>query len=229
MIEAADIRESETVATAEAKGHSDQRLVMRRVWAMPSSDTFDIPVIADFVKWRLKHSKCSIDPYARNKRWATYTNDLNPATVAEWHMDAEDFLSMLVQRGVTADLVILDPPYSPRQIKECYDSIGLAMKQEDAMGGATRKRRKKLIEQLVPPGGEVLQFGWNTVGMGKGWTQEEILLVCHGSDHNDTICTSERRDQPERDFFAPHNDQAQRLPPGTVVACKPNSPINQKP
>lgn len=27
MIEAADIRESETVATAEAKGHSDQRLV----------------------------------------------------------------------------------------------------------------------------------------------------------------------------------------------------------
>jgi hypothetical protein len=24
------------------------------------------------------------------------------------------------------------------------------------------------------------------------------------------------------------NDQAQRLPPGTVVACKPNSPINPK-
>lgn len=27
MIEAADIRKSETVATAEAKGHSDQRFV----------------------------------------------------------------------------------------------------------------------------------------------------------------------------------------------------------
>jgi hypothetical protein len=84
------------------------------------------------------------------------------------------------------------------------------MKQEDAMGGATRKRRKALIERLVPPGGEVLQFGWNTVGMGEGWTKEEILLVCHGSDHNDTICTAERRDQPERDFFAPHNEKADR-------------------
>ena len=182
-----------------------ERVVIRRVWAMPSGDTFDIPCIAGFVKSRLMKAKVSIDPYARNKRWATYTNDLNPDTAAEWHMDAEKFLAMLVNQGVKADLVILDPPYSPRQIKECYDSIGLAMKQEDAMGGATKKRRKALIEKLVKPGGEVLSFGWNTVGMGKGWTQEEILLVCHGSDHNDTICLSERRNEPDADFFAPDN------------------------
>lgn len=201
---------SVTAESGVANGGSQQRVVMRRVWAMPSADTFDIPVIADFVKWRLKHSKCSIDPYARNKRWATYTNDLNPATAAEHHMDAEEFLSMLVNQGVTADLVILDPPYSPRQIKDCYDSIGMTPTESDCQISATHKRRKALIEKLVPPGGVVLKFGWNTGGMGKGWTQEEILLVCHGGNHNDTICTAERRDQPERDFFAPHNDRSER-------------------
>jgi hypothetical protein len=48
----------------------------------------------------------------------------------------------------------------------------------------------------------VLSFGWNTSGMGKarGFEIEEILLVCHGSDHNDTICMAERRCQ--MDLFA---------------------------
>ncbi|MDE1882322.1 MAG: hypothetical protein KGI89_17440, partial [Euryarchaeota archaeon] len=34
-----------------------------------------------------------------------------------------------------------------------------------------------------------------STGMGKkyGFQIEEILLVCHGSDHNDTICMAERR------------------------------------
>lgn len=73
------------------------------------------------------------------------------------------------------------------------------------MGGAVRKRRKALIEQLVRPGGEVLHFGWSSVGMGEGWTQEEILLVCHGSDHNDTICLAERRNAPHADLFATEN------------------------
>ena len=200
------IPDPEPTAAVRAGG-SLHRLVLRRVWAMPCADTFDIPVIADFVKWRLKHSKCSVDPYARNKRWATYTNDLNPETAAEYHMDAEAFMTMLVQDGVEADLVIIDPPYSPRQIKECYASIGLLMKKEDAMGGATRKRRKALIERLVRPGGEVLYFGWSSVGMGAGWTQEEILLVCHGSGHNDTICLSERRNAPHAELWKTENTQ----------------------
>jgi len=41
----------------------------------------------------------------------------------------------------------------------------------------------------------VLSFGWNTVGMGKtrGFEIVEIMLVCHGGAHNDTICLAERR------------------------------------
>lgn len=162
-----------------------------RAWAMPTSDTFDCKPIGEFVKHYLRG--VSVDPYARNKRWAQYTNDLNPITTAEHHMDAVDFLCKLVADNVVADVVIVDPPYSPRQVKECYDSIGLQMKQDDALLGKTRKRLKQAINAMVPVGGIVLTFGWNSVGMGPFYEIEEILLVCHGSDHNDTICMAERR------------------------------------
>jgi hypothetical protein len=85
-------------------------LVIRREWAMPSADTFDIPVIAAFVKKYLCQSKISVDPFARNKRWATYTNDLNPETQADSHLEALDFIHSLIEKGVKADLVIFDPP-----------------------------------------------------------------------------------------------------------------------
>lgn len=160
---------------------------------MPSADTFDCEPIKGFVQKYLMSSKVSVDPFARNKRWATHTNDLNPNTAAEHHLDAEDFLKMIADRHIQVDLVICDPPYSPRQVKECYDSFGKTMNASDALLGMTRKRLKKQINRLIQPNGVCLHFGWNTVGMGKGWTIEEILLVCHGSDHNDTICMAERR------------------------------------
>jgi hypothetical protein len=162
---------------------------------MPNKNTFDIPAIGKFVQERLVVSKVSVDPFARDKRWATYTNDLNPATAAEFHVDATCFLTELADAGAVADLVIIDPPYSPRQVKECYDSIGQKMEQDDALLGKKRGEMKKVIARLVPIGGVVLHFGWNTVGMGikLGYEQEEILIVCHGSDHNDTICLAERR------------------------------------
>lgn len=164
-----------------------------RFWSMPSADTFDCEPIEGFVKNYLLKSKVSVDPFARNKRWCTHTNDLNPKTRAEHHMDATDFCVMLHSQGVVADLVIVDPPYSPRQVKECYDGIGISMKQEDALLGLTRKKLKQAIHNITKPGSIVLSFGWNIVGMGKEWEDLEILLVCHGSDHNDTICLAEKR------------------------------------
>ena len=164
---------------------------------MPNSETFSVKPIGEFVKKYMRG--VSVDPYARNKRWATHTNDLNPNTNAEYHMDAVDFLAMLKEGGVMADTVIIDPPYSPRQVKECYDSIGHKMQQADALLGAVRKKLKAAICGILGPGGTVLTFGWNTVGMGKslGFEIVEILVVCHGSDHNDTLCVAEKRQDTE--------------------------------
>lgn len=162
-----------------------------RAWAMPTADTFDCPPIGDFVRKYLRG--VSVDPFARNKRWATYTNDLNPNTEAQFHMDAMEFLVNL--KGINADVIVIDPPYSPRQVKECYDSIGHKMQQGDALLGAVRKRLKVAICNALKPHGTVLTFGWNSVGMGNqhGFEITEILMVCHGSDHNDTICMAEER------------------------------------
>jgi len=166
-----------------------------REWSMPNADTFTVPPIGDFVRSYLASSTVSIDPFARNKRWATHTNDLNPETQAEHHMDAEKFLLMLSDRQVKADLVIFDPPYSPRQISECYKSIGLEVGREGTQNALLYKRVRSAVLPVLTEGGIVLSFGWNSVGMGRsrGFEQIEILMVCHGGAHNDTICIAERR------------------------------------
>lgn len=167
-----------------------------RFWAMPSSNTFDVPPISEFVRKYLRESKISIDPFARNTRWATYTNDLNPETHAEYHMEALEFLAMLKEKKVQADLVIFDPPYSARQVAECYAQVGRKTSMQDTQG-ASWANWKKAISPLVVDGGIVLSFGWNSVGMGikYNFDIQEIMLVSHGGVHNDTICMAEIKGQ----------------------------------
>lgn len=162
---------------------------------MPNSDTFSVAPIGDFVRTYLAAAKVSIDPFARNKLWATHTNDLNPETEAKHHMDAEAFLLMLGAQGVKADLIIFDPPYSPRQISECYKAVGLDVGMKETQSALLYQRVRDAIVPVATDDAIVLSFGWNTVGMGKrhGFEQIEIMLVCHGGAHNDTICMAERR------------------------------------
>ena len=169
-----------------------------RYWAMPSHNTFSIPEIGLFVKKYLIKSKTSIDPFARNKRLATYTNDLNPNTQAEYHMEAKDFLAMLDNKGIRADLILFDPPYSTRQLKECYDNIDKKLSFEQTQ--APHSEWRKAINKICSPDAIVLSFGWSTVGMGDkyGFEIEEIMLVCHGGMHNDTICMAERKKRTQQ-------------------------------
>ena len=74
-----------------------------REWAMPSADTFSIKPIGEFVK-RYIQSGVSVDPFARNGTLATITNDINPNTSAQYHMDAIEFLDMYaVGHGVSGN------------------------------------------------------------------------------------------------------------------------------
>jgi hypothetical protein len=168
---------------------------IERVWAMPTIDTFDCKPIGALVKRYLAQSKTSIDPFARNKRWATHTNDLNSNTAAEHHMDALDFLGMLQDQKVRADLAIFDPPYSLRQAKECYENIGLEFSYDQTIRVGYWRQEKDIINNLLTPNAIALSFGWNTVGMGKnrGFRILEILITCHGRAHNDTLCTVEQK------------------------------------
>jgi hypothetical protein len=174
---------------------------MSRHWAMPNAETFTVPVIGDWVSRHIAQSKVSVDPFARDKRWATYTNDLNPDTAAEYHMEAREFLQMLVERGVKADLLIFDPPYSPRQIAEVYQQIGRKCSLEDTQNARLYAECKRLLTLLAAPGCVALSFGWNSSGMGSPWTQEDVILVCHGSAHNDTICVKDVLHSKQEDIF----------------------------
>ena len=171
-------------------------MIIQRTWAMQKADTFDCAPIGDFVRKYLKESKISIDPFARNKSWATYTNDLNAMTDAEYHLEAREFLDMLINQGVKADLVICDPPYSQVQVSRTYKGVGREYKPfgDDNNAVLYRQVRDKL-SRLLTSGGIALSFGWNSVGFGKrrGFEIIEILLVCHGSAHNDTICMAEHK------------------------------------
>lgn len=162
---------------------------------MPSADTFDVKPIGEFVKKYL-HG-VSVDPFARNKQWATYTNDLNPNTSAKHHMDAVAFMKMLADDGVKADCVIFDPPYSPGQIVECYQSCGLEVGMKTGQNGALYKSARDAIRKLCKHGTTVLSFGWNSCGVGVGFELIEVMLVAHGGAHNDTICIAEKMVQEQ--------------------------------
>ena len=56
-------------------------------------------------------------------------------------------------------------------------------------------RTKNLLADKIKEGGLAICFGWNSVGFGKnrGFEMIEVLLVCHGGHHNDTIVTVERK------------------------------------
>ena len=171
--------------------------MFQRVWGMPTSDTLSCLPIADWVQKYTAQAKCVVDVFARDSMVGHWRNDLNPATKAEYHMDALDFLKMLIEKSVQPDLVIFDPPYSPTQMQRSYQDIGKTLESCELWRTGRWSQERALIDSLCGQGTHVLSFGWNSTGMGKlrGWKIVDGLLVNHGSGHNDTICVAERKDE----------------------------------
>lgn len=187
---------------------------MSRTWAMQSADTFDCKPIGDFVRKYLCAYPQSVDPFARDKNWATYTNDLNPNTKAQYHMEAREFLKMLIEKNIHCNLVIIDPPYSQAQVSRSYKSVGREYKPFGEDNNAVLyKDVRYLANKILRVGGWALSFGWNSVGFGKnlGYELREMMVVCHGGAHNDTICIAEKKmyDQAELDrYIRQQSDEA---------------------
>lgn len=164
------------------------KIQARIEWAMPSRWTFQIPPIADFVAQHTEGARVIIDPFCGSSTIATHRNDLT-----QGGEDAEAFCRRLLGEGVQADVVLFDPPYSPRQIAECYESIGRKATTEDTQNAALYARVRVPLADLLKPGGIALSFGWQSSGFGKEWLMVDLLLVQHGGAHNDTICVAQRK------------------------------------
>lgn len=156
---------------------------------MPNKNTFDIKPVKELIQSELTDGTW-IDPFANQNKLATITNDLNPAYDTNYHMDALDFLKTFQNESV--DGVLYDPPYSPRQVTECYQGVGINVTSETTRASFWGNQKKE-ISRIVKPGGKVITFGWNSGGIGRkyGFEITRILLIPHGGWHNDTICTVE--------------------------------------
>ncbi len=164
-----------------------------RAFSMGNAETFSLPPVSRLLDRWLIGACVVVDPFARNSHRGTVTNDLNPTTDADYHMLAEDF----VEQGlsIVADVVLFDPPYSPRQIAECYQQIGRQCGTMDTQNARLYRRVKDGLDRMLRPGGIAICCGWNSMGFGlkRGYEMIEILLVPHGAAHNDTIVTVERK------------------------------------
>ena len=163
---------------------------IERKWAMPSKDTFTIKPIRELLNRYCNQGEW-VDPFAGEFSPALITNDLNPLKPTIYHLDAKIFLETLTQQF---DGGLYDPPYSLRQIMECYEGFGATVDKK----WATTKfytGTKTALANKIKQGGLCISFGWNSIGLGKnrGFEIIEILLVSHGRLHNDTIVTVERK------------------------------------
>ena len=89
------------------------------------------------------------------------------------------------------------------QCKRCYESYGYKFTYDDSLYVIRWTKEKDVLSRLIPLGGVFLHFGWHTNGMGmkRGFTIEEILIVSHGSAKNDTLCMAERRTSKQIALF----------------------------
>ena len=112
-------------------------------------------------------------------------NDMDPKTPAKYHLPADEFCKMAIDRKMKFDTVILDPPYNLRKSREKYHGR--------YFGSFTVIKR--MIPDLLNNGGRIITLGYDTVGIGKkrGFEKIAVCVVCHNGDHNDTLCLVERK------------------------------------
>lgn len=157
---------------------------------MPHKYTFKMkPVQALLEKWMLSGTFW-VDPFAGHYSPAHSRNDADESVAeATSHADGLEFLKTFEDRSVCG--VLFDPPYSVEQALRKYKPI-----QNGTAGRAEYWARcKDEIARILDHDGVAICFGWDSTGLGKkrGFELLEVLLLCHGACHNDTIITVEQR------------------------------------
>lgn len=161
---------------------------------MPNKWTFQIPPIAALLSRYVGDGKGWIDPFAGTSSIAEFSNDISYEMPAQSHFDAIEFAQKLEGEF---NGCLFDPPYSLEQCKRSYQDVGRKFTMRDGQIANRWTELKWLLSKRIKPDGITICFGWNSNGFGetRGFRLEEILLVAHGSGHNDTIVTVERKVQ----------------------------------
>jgi hypothetical protein len=172
-------------------------LLINRKWAMPNKNTFNIKPVKELIHKYYNPNEVWLNPFANTNTYGI-TNDLDPQYNTDYNLDALDFLKLYADKvknnEIIIDGILYDPPFSPRQITECYTKLGKTVNMKTTQASYW-SNHKKLIGEIVKKDGYVITCGWNSGGIGKkyGFEIVEILLVPHGGWHNDTIVTVDKK------------------------------------
>jgi len=147
---------------------------IERVWALANDRTFQIPPIKKLIQEE-RLEGITIDPFPYQSK-----------------IDVFVYLAQVKDNSV--DFGLIDPPYSKRQVSEHYKEMGVQVNGWHTSSGWTAKVKSE-VGRVMKIGGKTITFGWNSSGIGKvnGFKIDRILIVCHGGDHYDTICTVETK------------------------------------
>lgn len=108
---------------------------------MPNKNTFDIKPIKEIINKYLIDG-IVIDPFANKNKIANITNDLDTQYDTNYHLDALDFLKMFNKNSV--DMVLYDPPYSPRQVSECYKKLNMTVNMQTTQASYWTNQKKEI-------------------------------------------------------------------------------------
>lgn len=146
-------------------------MIINYARSKPNKETFQIPPIKKLLRKYVGFAYLDVFPYP-------------------FDMDALAMLQTFESNSVRH--IVLDPPYSERQLAESYKLKGNFSIQGKPKYWAQIKNE---VMRICEVDGIVITMGWNSVGMGasRNYQKLEVLLVCHGAQHNDTIVTVERK------------------------------------
>jgi hypothetical protein len=171
-------------------------MIINRVWEMPNKYTFKMKCVQELISRYTKDGKRWVDPFCGYHSIAEWTNDIDEEKEATSHNDGVLYLKSLFHDAF--DGAFFDPPYSPEQCLRLYTPTSKRSgKASWGTGGKATYHAecKDEIARIIKPNGITISFGWDTNGIGKtrGFEIIEVLDICHGACHNDTLITVERK------------------------------------
>ena len=126
---------------------------IKREWAMPNSKTFKIKPIKELIKRYVKNSDLVIDPFANEysikneiicKQYIS--NGIDTSFDTDYHLEAQEFMKLFDDNSV--DVVLFDPPYSGRQVSECYKKLNKTVTMNDTNSGYFTKFKKRNSQNI---------------------------------------------------------------------------------
>ena len=175
-----------------------------------SSEPFNNPHVLELYKKYLKKvtkylklgdEAFVLDPFARNQRLATITNDLNPEFSTSYNLEANDFLELMLEEygPNSVDMILFDPPYNATLLKEHYDDIGAKLELWQCQN--PWGRAKSAARSLLKVGGYYMQLGYYSKGLNSktefknGFKLIDGCLLSGSSLKNDIIVIVEQKEQ----------------------------------